>query len=110
MTPLSKAVAKDTWKTRLIERVVWTFVCLVLARFGYVVTDGFVQASERADATTAQLDNERTAFGSYIAQRLKTDRALEPLIIHCLAEHADGQSHGHPAVRPATEGTYEGGP
>ncbi len=84
---LSKPIAKDSFLNRMIERVIWTMLSVFLLRYGYVVTDGFVQEAERASVKTIQLDAERSAFGAYIETRLKADKALEPALIQCLAEH-----------------------
>lgn len=87
-------IAKDTWKSRLIERVVWTLLSAVLLRYGIVATNGFVTANDekavaeiRVEKVTEQRDVAVGAFGRYIADRLERDAALEPVLIECMAAH-----------------------
>jgi hypothetical protein len=116
MEPLKKGnkpIAKDTWKSRLIERIVWTLMCALLAKYGLVVTDGFVKANEtavvetvRADIATEEKYQALNSFGAYIAGRLKREKELEPIIIRCLASHA-ADSARPPAEAYPEEGVYQ---
>ncbi len=123
LSGLTRPIAKDSFRNRMIERLIWTAVSVILLKFGIVVTDGFVVESQKAAvagvaavAATEEKFEVLSAFSAYVVDRLERDQSLEPLIIHCLADHPDGTRTHPPPDSPAQarldelakRGGYEG--
>lgn len=100
LSGLTKPIAKDSFRNRMIERLIWTAVSVILLKFGVVLSNGFVIEAGKAEAAeviavaaTEEKYEALSAFSAYVVDRLARDQGLEPLIIHCLAEHPTGARH-----------------